>query len=177
MSGNENREVAVRACKRHNVTFNQARTRERSGQQWGPWFPPECPECTVETAQRLEREKAEQKWRDEVLPELKAEIIAESDRQCDAEAGRAERIRAQAEAKMPEVFSEWWALNLAGFIAREDSEDRAAKDAQIIARRKEQFFEQQAEAAAQAKNELEAALEARREQRRNESLSSWAMLG
>lgn len=177
MSGNANREVAARACSRHNTIFNQSRVRERSGEQWGPWFPPECPECAAATVQRLEREHAEQKWKDEVLPTLTAEIIAESDRQCDAEEGRAERIRAQAEAKMPGVFAEWFALNLPGFIAREDSEDRAAKDAEIIERRKAKFFETLLERAAQTNVERQTKLDSEREQRVKESLSTFAMLG
>ncbi len=177
VTSNVDREVCARACERHNVAFNQSRTRAGSGQQWGPWCPPECPQCTEETKQRLEREERDRKFNEEVLPEIKAEILAESDRECDAEEGRDELTRALAEAQMPGVFAEWWALNLRGFIARADSEDRAAKDAKIIARRREEFFAQEEAAADRARSELQVKLGAERERKIKESLASWMLAG
>jgi hypothetical protein len=168
------REVIARACERHNLTFNQSRTRERSGQHWSEWFPPECPECEQETTERMRRETAEQKFNDEVLPVIKAEVIAESDKRCSEEADHAERIAAIADSQMPEVFREWWAANRAGFIARADSEYRAQIDAQIIAERRGAFIEEQRQAAAKADEELRGKLAAERDESARAALSRWA---
>jgi hypothetical protein len=177
VTSNSNREVISRACERHNRVFNQQRTRESSGKQWGPWIPAECPQCEEETRQELQRQEAERKWNEETFPALKAEIIAESDARRAADPEREERIAALTDFLLDDAWRKYCALNLADFRKRADSEDAARIDEEIIVERKKKFLEAELAKAAETSSTLEANLAAEREQKIKESLSGWALLG
>jgi hypothetical protein len=174
---NSNREVCARACERHNLTFNQSRTRERSGQQWTEWIPAECPQCEEGTRQEVQRQEAERKWNEETFPVLKAEIIAESDARRAADPEREERVAALTDFLLDAAWREYCALNLADFRNRADSEDAVRVDAEIIAERKKKFLEAELAKAEETSSTLEANLAAEREHKIKESLSGWALLG
>jgi hypothetical protein len=176
VTSNLHRETRRERCLIHGTEFGQERIRDPETREWGPWFPPieaACSEC----AAQIECERNEDKFKEEVLPAQTAAIMAKSNARADAEEGRAERIAALADLRMPRVFAEWWLANRAGFIAREDYEDRMRIDAEIIAELWAAFLEEQKTIAAKADAELQAKLEAERERRIKESLGSWMMLG
>jgi hypothetical protein len=177
VSGNENREVASRACERHNKIFNQSRVRERSGQQWAAWIPAECPQCEEETRQELQHQESQRKWDEETFPALKAEIIAESDARRGADPEREDRVAFLTDSLLDDAWRKYCALNLADFRKRADSEDAARVDAEIVEERKKQFIEAELARSAETRSTLETNLAAEREAKLKESLSSWAMFG
>jgi hypothetical protein len=152
-----------------------------TNEQEAYWDPPYCPQCVEEF--RLQKEFEEVK-----LPALVAEIKTETDAECAAESGRAERIAEMAQefmtADRAKRFDEWskqqdahFATMRAEYIAFADSQDRAEKDAEKIAARRAKFFEQRKNVAAEADAELVKQLDERREKAMKESLGSFALLG
>jgi len=172
-TSNANREVCSRACQKHNRFFNQSRTRESSGQQWGPWFPPECPQCVEETAQRVQREEAQRQFDQEVLPILKAGVIARSEKRFEQEEGIEEALAARADELEAQWLVDAWAANRKAFLARAKDEILNRFDQEIIAEEREKFFEQQRGVKAQADAELQNKLDAEREARAKQALASW----
>lgn len=178
MSGNANREVASRACQRHNRTFNQQRTRESSGTQWGPWLPPECPDCSIERAQELQRTEALRKFEEETLPARKDEFKALSEKRFEEErAIHEETILARAEELETQWILEMWAKARPEFLVRATSQVKAFVDSRIVAEEREFSIEKQKQEVADVQEELQKTFDEERDQKLKESLREWAALG
>lgn len=172
-AGGQNREVCSRACTRHGIAFNQSRTRTAAGKQWSEWCPPECPQCSEETRQRLEYAERTRKFHEEILPAMSAEIAKESEERFAAQADSGEQIEAHANTLLEEACKEFCALNRAGYLALAKSQLLAGIDREIIAERFAKYLEEQEGAKARAAAEEQEKLDAGRKRKAEAALASW----
>ena len=131
------RAIRRQICGKHGVEYGQVLDPGIPGQRESVWLPPDCPKCEVELRQKLEA--------DAEVARVEQELIEETNRRAETDAGRDERIDAAVEAEMREYIlqyvAEFYATQRAAFENYHNGRDWDRMYQQVRAERRDEFVE------------------------------------